>query len=55
MNSDNKTDFQKYVEGSERERALHKQKVFQEYINGNQEHKQNYWDKYIFSMYYHNE
>jgi hypothetical protein len=26
-----------------------------DYINWNQEHKQNYWDRYIFSMYFHHE
>lgn len=55
MNSDNKTDFQKFVEQSEKERALHKNERFNEYKAWNQEYRQNYWDKYIFSMYYHHE
>ena len=55
MNSDNKIDFQKYVEESEKERTLHKEENFKEYNDWNQEYRQSYWDKYIFSMYFHHE
>jgi len=55
MNSDNKTDFQKYVEEREKERALQKEQTFEDYINWNKEYKQDYWDKYIFNLWWRHE
>ncbi len=55
MNSNNKTDFQKFVEESEKERILHKRERLKKYKEWNQEYKQNYWNNYIFSMYFHYE
>ena len=50
MNSENKTDFQKYVEESEKERVLQQEKAIQNYINWNEEFKKDAWSSYVFKL-----
>ncbi|PID84314.1 hypothetical protein CSB09_01695 [Candidatus Gracilibacteria bacterium] len=55
MNSNNKTGFQEFAHQTEIERNLNQVATYKKYKNGNQQEKQEYWNEYIFSMYFHYE
>ncbi len=52
MNSNNWINFQEYIKWMEQKKLVNKQQNIQDYINWNEEYKQEYWDRYIFNLWW---